>query len=264
VSIELHQIVTFASQAFRGNPAMVLVSEGGVPPSMLCRLAEHLREPVVAALATRDGGLQLSFSTPDGPHPGAGHAAHAAAYVALTRLRPNEERIEFDLGGDRRMVAWRDASGPAVEWPIMPYAAIEAIPRVRACIGVEPVETYVSAFGLVAVLPSSGDVEALVPRLDLIASMSENTLTVTSPDHLEDFAIRVFAPRLGLPEDPVCGTAHRVVVPLWSERLGKTQLISRQLSPRGGRLLCLHGPATVTLAGAATPFFSGTIIPDLL
>ena len=145
----------------------------------------------------------------------------------------------------------------------MPYSAIDAIDRVAACIGVRPVETFVAPFGLLAVLASSGDVAAAIPDLDAIAAISENTLMVTSRDNVGDFAIRVFAPKVGLPEDPVCGTAHRIVVPLWAARLGKTRLISRQLSPRGGKLFCQIGPETVTLSGAATPFFSGTIIPDI-
>lgn len=264
MSIELHQIVTFASEAFGGNPAMVLVSDEQVPQPMLQRITQHLREPVVAALTDTGDGLRLSFSTQHGPHPGAGHVAHAAAYLALTKFHPGEKRLELDMGDDRRLVVWHGADGPAVEWPVMNYTSIDATDRIWGCIGVEPLETYVSPFGLVAVLRSSDEVGAIVPDLEAVAAMSENTLTVTSPDHIEDFAIRVFAPRLGLPEDPVCGTAHRVVVPMWAERLGRMRLVSRQLSPRGGRLQCQYSAPTVTLGGAAIPFFSGTIIPDLL
>lgn len=261
LSIELHQIVTFAAEAFGGNPAMVLVCKAAIPPPMLQRIAQHLREPVIAVLAPTGESWRLSFSTATGPHPGAGHVAHAAAHVALNRLGHDELALELDDG--RYMRIRRNADGPSVEWPIMPHTEIDAIDAVSACIGVRPTATYAAPFGLFAVLASSEEVANVRPDLDAISALGNNTLSVTAPDQIEDFAIRVFAPKLGLPEDPVCGTAHRVVVPLWAERLGKTRLVSRQLSPRGGRLTCRLGAGTVTLGGAATPFFSGTIIADL-
>ncbi|MEQ1769290.1 MAG: PhzF family phenazine biosynthesis protein [Devosia sp.] len=259
MSIDLYQIVTFATDAFAGNPAFVLVSPSPLSQPMLQRVAGQLREPVLAAISTFGESLRLSFAGPNGSHPGAGHSAHAAAHVALSHLRPRDDRLEFTLDDDRRMVIARDEHGPAVQWPVMPYSETDQIAAVRDCIGVEPLETYSASFGLVAVVRSSAEVAGIVTNLEAIARLDANTLMVTARDEGGDFAIRVFAPRIGLPEDPVCGTAHRIIVPMWSKRLGKHEMISRQLSPRGGRLFCRLGEGTVTLSGAATPFFSGTI-----
>ena len=74
-----------------------------------------------------------------------------------------------------------------------------------------------------------------------------------------DIAIRVFAPKVGLPEDPVCGTAHRIIVPFWSERLGRAKLHSRHLSARGGDLWCEFEGSTVTIAGETCRFLEGTV-----
>jgi predicted PhzF superfamily epimerase YddE/YHI9 len=262
VAIELHQVVTFATDAFGGNPAYVLVSDRRIPYPILQRLTHHLREPVIAALTAGDKS-HLSFCTQSGAHPGAGHVAHAAAHIALNHLHPSADRLELALDHGRSMLVRRGDDGPQVEWPVMAYAATDAIERVRACVGVQALATFSSPFGLLAILGSSEDVAAVRPNLDAISALPENTLMITARDTVEDFAIRVFAPKVGLPEDPVCGTAHRIVVPLWAKQLNKTRLTSRHLSPRGGRLRCHLDNDTVTLGGAATPFFSGTIAADL-
>ncbi|HZO84409.1 MAG TPA: PhzF family phenazine biosynthesis protein, partial [Verrucomicrobiae bacterium] len=74
---------------------------------------------------------------------------------------------------------------------------------------------------------------------------------VTAPGKDADFVSRFFAPRAGIPEDPVTGSAHSTLIPFWAERLGKTELFARQISPRGGELHCRHLGERVGIAGRA-------------
>lgn len=131
----------------------------------LQRIAAQLREPVLAVITVLGGDLGLRFVTPGGCHPGAGHSAHAAAYVALFRLRPEAEQLEFLLEGGRRMPVRRENGVPAVDWPIMAYGVVDAADRVRESLGVRPLETLSASFGLVAVLESAEQVAAIVPDL---------------------------------------------------------------------------------------------------
>jgi predicted PhzF superfamily epimerase YddE/YHI9 len=126
-------------------------------------------------------------------------------------------------------------------------------------LGRAPRATLDAPFGYVALFDHASDLESLTPDLEQIATLERGALIVTAPSEEADFALRVFAPKLGLPEDPVCGTAHRILVPLWAERLGRSTLSSHQLSKRGGRLYCqLDGP-TVTISGDALLFLEGSL-----
>ena len=103
------------------------------------------------------------------------------------------------------------------------------------------------------------------PDLDAIARFDRGTVIVTAPGETSDIVIRVFAPKLGLPEDPVCGTAHRIIVPYWSEQLGRTELHSHQLSPRGGDLWCRLEGETVIISGESRTFLAGVLhLPEFV
>jgi predicted PhzF superfamily epimerase YddE/YHI9 len=259
MTVSAHQVVTFSGEPFRGNPAFAVTLERPLPDGVLFDMCAQLHEDVLAILATAGSDIELRFVTSGGPHPGAGHATHAAAWVALNRLRPGERELSFRLNnGDRRNVR-RDGEMIAVDWPIMPFTDTDQIDTLAEALGRRPAQTFGSSFGTIALYASPDDVADLAPDLDRVRRLQANTVIVTAPATRSDFVIRVFAPKLGLPEDPVCGTAHRIVVPLWAKRLGKTSLVSHQLSARTGELFCELRRDIVTIAGLAAPFLEGVI-----
>ncbi len=214
---------------------------------------------MLAVLAPKDGGLGLRFVTPTGFHSGAGHATHAAAWVALNTLEPGKTSLDLhlDSGGHRSIRAEGDLI--AVDWPAMPYAGADMLAPLQDALSIRPRETFSSSFGVIAVFDSDETIARLTPDMGKLSKLQADTVMVTAPANAADFAVRVFAPKLGLPEDPVCGTAHRILVPLWAARTGRRTLVSHQLSERGGELFCqLHGE-TVTISGRATPFLAGAM-----
>ena len=100
---------------------------------------------------------------------------------------------------------------------------------------------------------------ALKPDMAAISAMGPDTLIVTGPSSTSDFVVRVFAPRVGLPEDPVCGTAHRAIAPYWAARLGRKSLVARQGSRRGGEIICDLTEDLIAISGRATLFLEGRI-----
>ena len=74
-----------------------------------------------------------------------------------------------------------------------------------------------------------------------------------------DFVSRFFAPKQGVPEDPVTGSAHCTLVPYWAKRLGKVELEARQLSRRGGALRCALNGNRVSIGGRAVVYLEGQI-----
>lgn len=257
--VPIQQIVTFATDPFCGNPAFVLTLDEPVPDALLHQLCKHLNETIIAVLASESDGLGLRFVTPTGFHSGAGHATHAAAWVALKMLRPGAANLDLRLqsGGHRAVRAEGDLI--SVDWPAMPYSSVDMLGELEDALGVRPHETFTSSFGAIAIFDKGETIGGMTPNLDKISKLPADTVIVTAPSDAADFAIRVFAPKLGLPEDPVCGTAHRILVPFWAARTGRRALSSHQLSERGGKLFCqLHGE-TVTISGRATPFLTGSV-----
>src|SRR5262249_10992870 len=107
------------------------------------------------------------------------------------------------------------------------------------------------------------EVGSLKPDQEAITRFERGAVIVTARGRRSDFVLRVFAPKLGLPEDPVCGTAHRILAPYWAERLGRQELQSEQLSPRGGHPWCSLLADHVEISGHSRRFLSGAIeLPD--
>lgn len=257
--VPIQQIVTFASDPFRGNPAFVITPSAPLPASILHQLCSQLHEIMIAVVTPKDGGLGVSFVTPTGFHPGAGHATHAAAWVVLKTLKPDEASVELHLDSGMRRSVRVDGDLISVDWTTMSYIGVDLRAPLRDALGAEPVATYESSFGAVAVFDSEETVAGLTPDLGRILDLPVDTVMATSTAQHADFAIRVFAPRLGLPEDPVCGTAHRILTPYWAAQTGRHTLVSHQLSGRGGELFCELRDDVVTISGRATPFLAGSV-----
>ncbi len=254
----IHQIVTFANELFRGNPAFVLTLERPSPSDVLQQVAAQLGESVLSCLRRLpDGRYELLFNTPTGRHAGAGHAAAAAAHVLLMRTGETHGTFVLDDGSERTVT--REGERISVPWPVMPSEPVDMTPVLSAVLGIPLIEAHVSDFGYIAVGEDPAAVEALRPDMEAIAGLDRGSVIVTAPGIVSDIVIRVFAPKLGLPEDPVCGTAHRIIVPYWSSRLQRRELHSRQLSPRGGDLWCRLEENTVVISGESTTFLSGTV-----
>jgi predicted PhzF superfamily epimerase YddE/YHI9 len=150
-----------------------------------------------------------------------------------------------------------------VPWPVMPSTPVDMAGVLGEALGSATMETFAAPFGYVAIYDDPASIEALDPDMSAIARLDRGAVIATAPGRASDIVIRVFAPKLGLPEDPVCGTAHRIIVPYWADRLKRSELHSRQLSERGGDLWCRLEGDRVLIAGECLTFLDGSIeLPD--
>lgn len=254
----VHQIVTFATEAFSGNPAFVVTIPQPVDDDILQKVARQLGEAVLSCLRqVGEGRFALSFYSPSGPHRGAGHAAAAASHVLLTETGADRATLVLTDGSERSIR--RDGTRISVPWPVMPFEPADAAVPLAEALGIPVQQTLASDFGYVAICGSQDPIRRMQPDLDAIARLDRGTVIVTAPGDASDIVIRVFAPKLGLPEDPVCGTAHRIIVPYWSKHLGRTRIHSRQLSPRGGDLWCHLDGGNVVISGESKTFLEGVL-----
>ena len=266
----LFQVVTFATDPRHGNPAFVLSGARDASDRALTTACAILRTDVVAVLDEPSGmGTPLRFFTAAGPHAGAGHATLAAAHVVLRAepaagKGPPPRSVIFHLANGDSRAAHIEGDRISIDFPAMPGSRVDRVEEMAAALGARPLETWVASFGYVAIFEDAGVVARLRPDLARVSAFDRNAVIATAPgDSESDIVIRVFAPKVGLPEDPVCGTAHRIIVPYWAERRGKKRIHSRHLSPRGGDLWCEDKGDIVAIAGESRLVIDGTIrLPD--
>ena len=264
----LFRVVTFSADPGRGNPAFVLTDAEGASDRVLTAACAMLGADIIAVAGTEtDGGIALKFFTQAGSHPGAGHATLAAAHVVLRGgFGAPEGRTGclFHQANGETRPARTEGSRIAVDFPAMPGESVDRTAALAAALGASPHAVLVAPFGYVAVVDDDAVVARLSPDLARVSDFDRNAVIATAPGGGEsDIVIRVFAPKVGLPEDPVCGTAHRIISPYWAEKLGKRNIHSRQLSGRGGDLWCEDKGGQVAIAGETCLVLDGAIrLPD--
>jgi predicted PhzF superfamily epimerase YddE/YHI9 len=152
----------------------------------------------------------------------------------------------------------RDGDLLTLDFPIDIPKCAEPPAVLAQALGAEPREVLAAADWLVR-LGSAADVRALAPDMQLLRQLDRRGVIVTAEGGECDFVSRFFAPKQGIDEDPVTGSAHTILVPYWAERLNREKLHARQLSPRGGELFCECAPERVFISGRAVPYLEGKI-----
>jgi predicted PhzF superfamily epimerase YddE/YHI9 len=258
VKIPLYQIDAFTRVAFGGNPAAVCPLEAWLGDDVLRAIAAENNLAETAFFVREDGGYRLRWFTPTTELPLCGHATLATGYVILNLLEPGD-RVRFNTLSGPVEVS-RDGERFALDFPALPVQR-ELDPAIVAdAIGVRPSALWEADRGM-AVLADAAQVRDLRPDIARIEALPFKSLIVTAPgfDGDCDFVSRFFAPKIGVPEDPVTGSAHCVLTPYWSGVLGKRQLFARQLSPRGGELWLEDRGERVWMSGECVPIIEGTL-----
>jgi predicted PhzF superfamily epimerase YddE/YHI9 len=257
MKIKQYQVDAFAGRMFEGNPAAVVPLDAWLNESVLQAIAEENNLSETAFFVPAGKGFHLRWFTPVTEVDLCGHATLAAAHVIFEYLAYTGQDIVFEtrsgeLVVERRagMLAMNFPSRPPVPCPY-PSALLEGLGR-------EPVEVL-AADDYIAIFGSEADLRSLSPDMTKLNALGLRGVCVTAPGLEVDFVSRFFAPKFGIPEDPVTGSAHCELTPYWSTRLGKTTLTARQLSKRGGALTCELSGDRVVLLGSAVTFMMGEI-----
>lgn len=260
IRIPLYQLDAFADRVFAGNPAAVCPLESWLPDATLQSIAIENALSETAFLVGGGGRYRLRWFTPGAEVDLCGHATLAAASVVFETLEPGRTRVVFDsLSGE--LAVERDGELLALDFPSRPPAPCGEIPGLSGALGRAPLELLASR-DLLAVYASEEDVRALAPDFAALSRIDTFAVIATAPGRDCDFVSRFFAPRVGVPEDPVTGSAHCTLAPYWAARLGKRSLRARQVSARGGELACELRGERVRIAGRVVRYLEGTITLD--
>jgi PhzF family phenazine biosynthesis protein len=262
MKLPLWQVDAFADRVFSGNPAAICLLEAWLPDATLAAIAAENNLSETAFLLREPAGWHIRWFTPEVEVELCGHATLASAHLILTRLAPEERAVTFrSQAGPLRVE--READGRlALDFPRRPPEPCAMPEALLRALGRAPLDCGKNR-DLLALLGSEAEVRDLRPDLAAVRALPGHGLIVTAPASTPglDFVSRFFAPQQGIPEDPVTGSVHCVLIPYWAQKLGKARLEAAQLSRRGGRLHCedRERDGRVTIAGRAALYLEGQI-----
>jgi len=255
MDIPIFHINAFTDQTFAGNPAAVCLLSDWPEDDVLQAIANQNQLSETAFVDVDD--MRLRWFTPETEVDLCGHATLAAGFVLLDDAGSLTEVCFKTISGE--FLVAREGDRLVLDFPAFPTLPCDPDPGLSAALGGAPPALFQSRSAYVAVYATEADVRDLRPDMEGLARLSKDRVIVTARGDAVDFVSRFFAPRLGVPEDPVTGSAHCTLAPFWSERLGRTRLAARQVSRRGGDLQCEVHADGVRIAGKAVQYLAGQI-----
>lgn len=259
---EIFQVDAFADGPFTGNPAAVCILEQPRNDAWMQAVAAEMNLSETAFLQPADDGWSLRWFTPAVEVDLCGHATLASAHVLF-----ETGRLTADLSARFRtrsglLTARRDGDAIVLDFPTQPASACDVPAGLAAALGAEPRWTGRNGADVLVELQSAAAVRAVQPDMGALRTVDARGVIVTAPadDARFDFISRFFAPRVGVDEDPVTGSAHTALGPFWAERLGRSELTGYQASARGGIVgIRVHGDR-IDLRGRALTVLHGHLV----
>lgn len=268
MKISFFQVDAFSNTPFNGNPAAVCPLTEWLPDELMQAIAaeNNLAETAFFVPSDAPGVYDLRWFTPSSEVDLCGHATLASAHVLFQEMAVAGDLITFSSKSGPLMVS-RSLQEYTLDFPAVPIQTFTGPDLVSTWLnGVEGTIEGI-AMDLLVRVKDQETVATLTPNLPAIAQIHARGLivTATASDKGLDFVSRFFAPQLGVPEDPVTGSAHCTLTPYWAERMGKTDFQARQIGPRsGGMKLSLNGDR-VCLTGEAITVIKGELfLPELI
>lgn len=252
----------FSDKVFSGNPAAICVMDSWLSDELMMNITRENNLSETAFTVKIDNGkYHLRWFTPGGEIDLCGHATLGTAFVIMNYYEEELGKVRFEtLSGE--LIVKRNNDLYEMDFPKYELNEVEITNEMIEAIGVKPIRAFIGR-DLLLVLDNEDIVKNLNPDLDKVKGLDGLLLHVTAPSDKYDCVSRSFAPKLNVPEDPVCGSGHCHIIPFWADELGKNEITAYQASKRGGRLYCNLDGDRVMLAGKATLYSIAEINVDL-
>ena len=257
MKIKQYQVDAFATRAFEGNPAAVCPLERWLDDGILQAIAEENNLSETAFFVPSETGFKLRWFTPVAEVELCGHATLATAHVIFEILGYTKQVITFETRSGELFVE-RKGKCLAMDFPACPPTSREISETLVQGLGRRPIEVL-AADDYMAIFDSEATIRAITPNYALLDQLDLRGVIITAPGIDADFVSRFFAPKFGIPEDPVTGSAHCELAPYWANKLGKNILSAKQVSKRGGDITCEVKADRVVLTGCAVTFMEAEI-----
>ncbi len=259
MKIPIYQIDAFTNRLFAGNPAAVCVLEKWISETLMQSIAAENNLAETAFVVSKEDFFEIRWFTPEAEVDLCGHATLASAYVLFTHLSVKSDQIRFVTKNSGELFVRKNGEELQLDFPQDFLEEILPIPLLEEAFGAKPIATYKGKTDFLLVFESQQQIQNIEPNFALIAQAGMRGVIITAKGDEVDFVSRFFAPQIGVPEDPVTGSAHTSLTPYWSTILGKQKLTAKQLSKRGGNLVCEMLNDRILISGTAKSFLVGEI-----
>ena len=212
-------------------------------------------------MVSEGDSYRIRWLSPKGEINLCGHATLAAAYAMMRFVTPQADELRYEtLSGP--LIVRKEGELLAMDFPAYQLKRLEVTDDITDALGVRPQEVW-RARDLLCIFEDPREVLEMEPNQEKLLHVKGALMHVTAPGFEPyDCVSRTFSPKMGLPEDPVCGSGHCHIIPYWAERLGKSKLTARQASSRGGTLYCEMEKDRIILAGHAALYSKSELYID--
>jgi len=259
MNFKMYQVDAFTNTLFTGNPAAVcILGSAWLPDNTMQQIAAENNLAETAFIVGTGKSCSIRWFTPTVEVDLCGHATLAAAHVLFQHEGFSGEEVVFasrsgNLGVRRHRGMYR------LDFPVDTVSPVPLSGDLLAGFSIEPVEAYRGRTDFLLVFKDEQEIVDVKVDLSAVAKVRARGIIITAPGTRHDFVSRFFGPQSGIDEDPVTGSAHTTLVPIWAKRLGRTELKAAQLSKRGGELYCELAGERVYIAGNAKTFFAANV-----
>ena len=257
MKIPLYQIDAFASKLFEGNPAAVCPLDKWLPDEIMQSIAAENNLSETAFFVPRGNSFHIRWFTPASEVDLCGHATLAAAYILFNTLGYKKDKIEFDSKSGILAVT-KDNEWLVMDFPAQPPVSCDIPEEIIKAFNIEPIECLKSE-DFIVVFEREIDIESAHPDFGQLIKLDLRGVIITAKSSRYDFVARFFAPKYGIPEDPVTGSAYTQLAPYWVSKIGPKRFSVKQMSSRGGELTCELVGDRVLISGRAVKYLEGTI-----
>lgn len=245
-----YTVDAFTSVPFSGNPAAVCVCEKWPSEDFMKKLAAENNLSETAYLVREEKGWHLRWFTPEVEVEICGHATLASAFVILNFYDRDQNTVIFHtLSGG--LTVERIENRYVMDLPSFELHPIQVSDEMEKAFGKRPVEAMLG-LDLICVFDNESFIHNMTPDQQLLKNLPGRIQNATAKGTDTDCVSRSFCPKLGIPEDPVCGSAHAQIASLWSQKLDRKTIHAYQASRRGGHLYCeVKNSMRVMISGEA-------------
>ena len=249
MEIKQYVVDAFTDKVFKGNPAAVCILSEWIPDMLMQNIAKENNLSETAFTVKRENIYELRWFTPGGEIDLCGHATLGTAYVLFRFIEKDSGSISFQTKSGQLIVK-KVNDLYEMDMPAYPLTEVPVTDEMELAIGFRPSEAWLGR-DLVRVMADEQQVLQAMPNEERLKELDGLLLQLTAKGTTYDCVTRSFAPKLNVLEDPVCGSGHCHVIPLWANKIKKRELIAFQASKRSGVLYCRIENDRVILAGKA-------------
>jgi PhzF family phenazine biosynthesis protein len=259
MKFKIYQVDAFAEKVFEGNPAAVVPLKEWPEEVVMQQIAAENNLSETAFFVQKDNVVEIRWFTPTVEVDLCGHATLATAHVLYQHEGFKGNEIRFHSHRTGALAVRQKEAGLQLDFPVDQLVQVPLTDELTAGVMPKPQEIWKGKSDYLFVYEKESDISDLNYDLNQIAKIDARGIVVTAPGMEKDFVSRFFGPQSGVPEDPVTGSAHTSLMPYWAKVLGKQTLTARQISQRGGNLICTLSGDRVLISGKAITYLVGEI-----